>query len=130
MRKVAVLSALTLALCLSACAGVTTRTPDPVAVTPDPAPQTATVELATDAAVLERTGLSITLVGQVLTLKETTMPLSVRLKLPDGSYSPATGGEGGQSLANAQYIEPVAVGTVVEVGQGFFEPAATVVLKQ
>lgn len=131
MKKLLALSALTFALALSAC-GTMTRTPDPATAQPLPAPVTqvpAPFELVTDAAVLERSGLVATLDGRTLTLKETTTPLSVRLLLPDGSYSPATGGAGGQSLATAQYIKPVVLGTVVEVGQSFFEPVATVMLK-
>lgn len=134
MRKVAVLSALALSLLtLSACSGPLARTPDPTTareVSGTPAPTVAApFDLATDAAVLARTGLSLTLVGRALTLKETTVPLSVRLRLPDGTYSPATGGEGGQSLAQAQSISPVVQGTVIEVGQATFEPVATITLK-
>ena len=133
MKKLLALSALFLALCLSACNGPLARTPDPTTareVSGTPAPAVAApFELATDAAVLERTSLSITLVGRALTLKETTTPLSVRLLLPDGSYSPATGGEGGQSLATAQHIKPVVLGTVIEVGQASFEKVATITLK-
>ncbi|WP_288404691.1 hypothetical protein [uncultured Deinococcus sp.] len=133
MRNVAVLSALTFALVLSACNGPLARTPDPVTareVSGTPAPAVAApFDLVTDAAVLARTGLSITLVGRELVLKETKLALNVRLRLPDGSYSPATGGEKGQSLATAQYIGPVVLGTVIEVGQATFEPVATITLK-
>lgn len=125
MRKVLALSALSFALCLSAC-GTMTRTPDPstareVSGTPVPA-VAAPFDLATDAAVLAKTGLSITLVGRELILKETTTRLSVQFRLPDGTVTYP------QALTRELHRE-ASVGLVVLVGQAFTEPVATVTLK-
>ncbi|WP_288404382.1 hypothetical protein, partial [uncultured Deinococcus sp.] len=76
----------------------------------------------TDAAVLARTGLNITLVGRELVLKETTVPLNVQFKLPDGTLTFP------QTLKQELHREASA-GLVVLVGQAFTEPVATVTLK-
>lgn len=126
MRKVAVLSALTLALCLSACNGPLARTPDPATareVPGTPAPAVAApFDLVTDAAVLAKTGLSITLVGRELVLKETKLALNVQFRLPDGTLTFP------QVLTQELHRE-ASVGLVVLVGQAFTEPVATITLK-
>lgn len=126
MRKVLALSALTFALALSACNGPLARTPDPVTareVSGTPAPAVAApFDLVTDAAVLERTGLSITLVGRELVLKETTVPLNVQFRLPDGTLTFP------QALTQELHREASA-GLVILVGQAITEPVAMVTLK-
>ena len=127
MRNVAVLSALALSLLtLSACNGPLAQTPDPTTareVSGTPAPAVAApFDLMTDAAVLAKTGLSLTLVGRELILKETTTRLNVQFKLPDGTLTFP------QTLTQELHREASA-GLVVLVGQAFTEPAATVTLK-
>ena len=130
MRNVAVLSVLSLALCLSAC-GSMSRTPDPETAKALPAPATqvaAPFEIQAEAGVLERTGLILTLEGRTLVLTPGLTPISIRLKLPDGTYSPSTGGAAGQALTSPLKRD-ASLGLVVEVGQGWYEKAATVALK-
>ncbi|AFD27724.1 hypothetical protein [Deinococcus gobiensis] len=126
MRKVLALSALTFALCLSACSGPLARTPDPATareVSGTPAPAVAApFDLVTDAAMLAKTGLSITLVGRELILKETTTRLNVQFRLPDGTVTYP------QALTHELHRE-ASVGLVVLVGQAVTEPVATVTLK-
>ena len=127
MRNVALLSALALSLLtLSACTGPLTRMPDPETareVSGTPAPVVAApFNLVTDAGVLERTGLSLTLVGRELILKETTTRLNVQFRLPDGTVTSP------QALTRELHREASA-GLVILVGQAFTEPVATVTLK-
>ena len=127
MRNVAVLSALALSLLtLSACNGPLAQTPDPTTareVSGTPAPAVAApFDLMTDAAVLAKTGLSLTLVGRELILKETTTRLNVQFKLPDGTVTFP------QALTVPLHREASA-GLVVLVGQAVTEPVATITLK-
>lgn len=130
MKKL-LLSAITLSLlALTACGGVATPATSPTspsAPAPAPAAQTLTL-VTTDPAALAASGLSVTLEGKDLVFVAGLKPISIRLKLPDGTYSPRTGGAAGQALISTLKREAVA-GLVIEVGQAFYTPVATLALK-
>lgn len=129
MKKL-LLSVLALSLLtLTACGGVVTPIAAPTAPAPAPAPAAQGLTLVvTDPAALAASGLSVTLEGKDLVFVSGFKPISVRLKLPDGTYSARTGGAAGQALTSILKREAVA-GLVIEVGQAFYVPVSTVVLK-
>ena len=137
MKKM-LLSVLTVSLlALTACGGVATPTPSAAPTSPS-VPATSPVQapaaaptltlVVTDPAALAASGLSVTLEGKDLVFVSGFKPISVRLKLPDGTYSARTGGAAGQALTSTLKREAVA-GLVIEVGQAFYAPVAAVVLK-
>ena len=137
MKKM-LLSAATLSLlALTACGGVATPTPSAAPTSPStpaqvpvqaPAAAPTLTLLVTDPAALAASGLSVTLEGKDLVFVAGFKPISIRLRLPDGTYSASTGGAAGQALTSTLKRTAVA-GMTIEVGQAFYTPVAALVLK-
>ena len=136
MKKL-LLSALTVSLlALTACGGVATparsaapTSPSAPAQAPVQAPAAApTLTLVTtDPAALAASGATVSLVGQDLVFLAGFKAVSVRLKLPDGTYSSQAGGAAGQALLSTLHYTAVP-GLRIEIGQAFYTPVGTVVL--
>lgn len=130
MKKL-LLSALTVSLlALTACGGVTTPATSPTspsAPAPAPAAQTLTL-VTTDPAALAASGATVSLVGQDLVFLAGFKRVSIRLQLPDGTYSAQAGGAAGQALLSTLSYTAVP-GMRVEIGQAFYTPVGAVVLK-
>ncbi|WP_288481033.1 hypothetical protein [uncultured Deinococcus sp.] len=130
MKKM-LLSALTVSLlALTACGGVATPATSPTspsATAPAPAAQTLTLAV-TDPAALAASGATVSLVGGDLVFLAGFKWVSIRLVLPDGTYSAQAGGAAGQALLSTLSYTAVP-GMRVEIGQAFYTPVATLALK-
>ncbi|AFD25926.1 hypothetical protein [Deinococcus gobiensis] len=125
------LSALTVSLlALTACGGVATPATSPTSPSaPAPAPAAQTLALAvTDPVALAASGATVSLVGGDLVFLAGFKRVSIRLVLPDGTYSAQAGGAAGQALLSTLSYTAVP-GMRVEIGQAFYTPVSTVVLK-
>lgn len=124
MKKM-LLSAATLSLlALTACGGVATPAATSTAPAPAPAPAAQGLTLVvTDSAALTASGATISLVGGDLVFVSGFKPVSIRLVLPDGTYSAQAGGAAGQALLSTLHYTAVP-GMTVEIGQAFYVPVA------
>ena len=132
MKKLLLSTATLSLLALTACGVATPPLPSAAPTSPSapaPAPAAPTLTLVvTDPAALAASGATVSLVGQDLVLLAGFKAVSIRLQLPDGTYSSQAGGAAGQALMSELNYTAVP-GMRVEIGQAFYVPIGTLVLK-